>query len=253
MADKKVLYNKKISEGFFRLGFDSSGFECVQGGEFVMLGLKGESFDPLLKRAFGVYKSENNKIEIVYKVVGKATSLMTHVCAGDTIDIEGPFGKHFSQPRDGKKVILIAGGVGIAPFYLMAKEIKKDAILIYGGRTKEDLIIAEDFKNLGCQVKLVTEDGSIGEKGLVTDVLATMKNDMTDCVLYSCGPTPMLKAVSMIALKENIVSYVSLEGRMACGFGVCLGCAVKTTTEGNKMVCKDGTIFASKEIDWKSA
>lgn len=218
------------------------------------------SSDPLLRRAFGVYKLikgtkdkngtyKADGFELVYKVVGKATNIMKLLAKGDSVDILGPFGNSFPQVEDSSKIIMVAGGVGIAPFYMVAKDNPKAKFLL-GARNKVDSKLGDDFKALKKnKVTTATEDGSVGTKGFVTE---SLKKIITkDSVVFACGPTPMLKAVSEVASKAGASCYVSLEGAMACAMGVCLGCAVKLTTEESyKMVCSDGPIFDGGDIDW---
>ncbi len=173
---------------------------------------------------------------------------------GQDVDVLGPLGKGFPLPKDSSKVILVAGGIGIASFYLLAKRLP-GALMLFGSRSEKEARLAREFKKLGLRVKLATEDGSVGAKGYVTELLK--KEIKRDSVIYGCGPMVMLKEVARIT--SGTRCYVSLETAMACGIGVCLGCAVKVVGEKGKlvsgyenykMVCSDGPVFPADQIDW---
>lgn len=260
MASSLVLYNKKLTGDYYRIGLKYK-LKSFTPGQFVMVRVGSGSSDPLLRRAFGVYKlikGTKNKngtykadgFELVYKVVGKATNIMKLLGKGDSVDVIGPVGNSFPEVEDSGNIIMVAGGVGIAPFYMVAKENPKAKFLL-GARNKTDSKLGDDFKALKKnKIIIATEDGSVGTKGFVTDALK--KVITKDSVVLACGPTPMLKAVSLMVTKAGAKSFVSLEGAMACAMGVCLGCAVKTTdSEAYKMVCSDGPIFDGDLIDWQ--
>ena len=245
----------------------------IEPGQFIMLRISHQ-VDPLLRRPFGVYKTfgqgaRNKKqgIEIIYKVVGKGTKLMTDLKADDTVDILGPLGNGFPLDLGKKDIIMVAGGIGIAPFYLLAKSYQLSAIsskLLFGGRGKDDLPGLEDFQKMDSTMDISTEDGSIGKKGLVTDLLKKELLKKGNHIVYACGPKGMLKEVAGIAEKADVPCYVSLDNAMACGIGACLGCAVKIRNQESevrsqksktfgpyKMVCSDGPVFDAREIAWK--
>ncbi|MBI5048716.1 MAG: dihydroorotate dehydrogenase electron transfer subunit [Deltaproteobacteria bacterium] len=281
---EKVLYNEKILPLYYKLGMSWEGLPAIEPGQFVMLRIT-EQVDPLLRRPFGVYKilglgaggqgSEGSEqgIEILYKVVGKGTKLMANLKPGYTVDVLGPLGNGF-QPiskvgsvRQNQRIIMAAGGIGIVPFYLLAKNYHLSSIslkLLFGGRGKDDLPGLEDFKKFGIDTAVSTDDGSMGKNGLVTDLLKKELSKKGDCVVYACGPKAMLKAVAKMAEDADTPCYVSLDNAMACGIGACLGCAVKIRGQGSgvrsqkskafspyKMVCKDGPVFDAKEIAWE--
>jgi len=261
-----VLYNKKTDCGAYRLGL---GFRAdgIKAGHFFMI-RPADSIDPLLNRPLGAYrvldaggapvtpligqKSFKGKgVEFLYNVVGRGTSLLAGLKAGDTTSLLGPLGNGFPiSPDLTRKLIMVGGGMGIVPFYMLAASLGK-GVFLFGARGEADAGLTVDFTGLGCRVELSTEDGSVGKKGLVTDLLA--KELSADSIVYACGPPGMLKAVSAMAAKSAIKCYVSLEKTMACGIGVCLGCAVKTRREGKaafRMVCSEGPVFDSADIDW---
>ena len=246
----------------------------VKPGQFVMLRVT-DSFDPLLRRPFGVFDvlQGNGGVELFYKVVGKGTSIMSGLMPGDTVDVLGPLGNGFPMPSAKENLVMVAGGVGVAPFYLLAKNaIKKNVsvTLLYGARNSKELKIAADFKKIGVKVRLATEDGSIGKKGFVTSLLEEelkvpplykggAGGIKRNTVVYACGPIGMLKEASRVSKGKGVNCYVSLERGMACGIGVCLGCAVSVSKcsggveieKGYKMVCSDGPVFKSEVIEWE--
>ena len=225
-------------------------------GQFVMLRVS-DGLDPLLRRPFGIYKvmAADAGVELLYQVVGKGTRILSMKRPGESLGLLGPLGNGFPVPATGAKVVMVAGGMGIVPLYPFARDMK-GGVLLYGTRGSIEASVAGDFKQLDCKVKHATEDGSIGVKGYVT---ALLKAELTtDAVVYACGPAPMLKAVAAMAASAGVRCYVSLERSMACGIGVCLGCAVKGRPHadaGNKlykMVCSDGPVFDGDDIDWEA-
>lgn len=216
----------------------------------------GETLDPLLRRPFSIHKINNDAtIEILYKIVGKGTSLLSDFKKGADIDIIGPLGNGFKIDKKIKSHILIAGGIGIAPLLFLAQELSKDKknriVLFSGARHKEDILCIQDFKRLKAEIKISTEDGSIGKQGLISElfeVFLTGHNE-SNSVVYTCGPKGMLREISRLASIKGISCQVSLEERMACGLGACLGCAADTKG-GYKYVCNDGPVFDAGEIVW---
>jgi len=236
------------------------------------------TIDPLLSRPLGVYrildaggavlslKSGSSEfsgegLEFLYNVVGRGTTILSKMRPGDEINLLGPLGGGFPVPVDSdvKKTIMVGGGMGIVPFYLMAT-LLKGGLFLFGARGAADAALTEDFSRLPCKVEVTTEDGSLGTKGLVTELLA--RELSRESIVYACGPPAMLKSVAAMTAKSASRCYVSLEKTMACGIGVCLGCAVKMRPEDGhwqegeggggkfKMVCSEGPVFDSSVIDW---
>jgi len=265
-----VLYNKKTACGAFRLGL---GFraEGIVPGHFFMI-RTADSIDPLLNRPLGAYRVigadgaaaaplpgtetfSGDGVEFLYNVVGRGTALLAGLKPGDRTSVLGPLGgRGFSIPTDnGKKLIMVGGGMGIVPFYMLTAALG-DGLFLFGARGANEAALTTDFDGLGVEVKVATEDGSVGKKGLVTDLLA---RELTpDAIVYACGPPGMLRAVAAMSAAAGARSYVSLEKNMACGIGVCLGCAVKTKEETEtekgryRMVCSEGPVFEGSDIDW---
>jgi dihydroorotate dehydrogenase electron transfer subunit len=252
----RILKNELIAPNFYRMRIESPYLaKNSKPGQFIEVRCS-ENIEPLLRRPLGVHRITENGIEMLYEVVGKGTRLLSRKAKGDTVDIIGPLGNGFGLPtiRYPLNIILIAGGVGVAPLLALAECLtsKKNIYVMIGARSKSHVLCESDFKKLGAKVSVSTEDGSKGKKGLVTDMLKNLlaDNKSSSAAVYACGPAGMLKAVASIAKAAQISCQVSLEERMACGVGVCLGCPVKTKDEGYKMVCKDGPVFNAEEIVW---
>ncbi len=255
----KILENKSIAQGFYKMRLESPYLaNNAKPGQFIEVKCSDEN-DPLLRRPLGVHRILKNGIEILYEVVGKGTELLSKRKAGETLDMIGPLGNGFilNAKRYPLNAILIAGGIGVAPLLALAERLaysKKQKIHVFiGAKTKEHIICSEDFKKIGCDVSVSTENGSRGHKGFITDLLLDFLNAKRYTLyanIYACGPNAMLKAVAKIAESKKTPCQISLEERMACGIGVCLGCPVKVKVAEYKMVCKDGPVFDAKEIVW---
>lgn len=196
-----------------------------------------------LRRPFAIAACNGDELTFYYKTVGTGTETMTSLSAGCEVDILAPLGIGFSNT--GNAPLLVGGGAGVGPLYALAKSLVtegKPVTVALGFNTAEDIYLADEFRTLGCSVHLTTIDGTRGTKGLVTDVL----HDITADYFYTCGPTPMMQAVCKTL---SIPGEVSLEERMACGFGACVGCAVQTV-EGMRRVCKDGPVFKREVLSW---
>ena len=257
----EVIYNRELSPGHFRLALFWKT-PPILPGQFVMLKVT-EGLDPLLRRPFCIYNVigaakrppfRGDGIEILYRVAGKGTTMLSGKRPGEKVGVMGPLGNGYPIKKASARggVILAAGGMGIASLYLLAKSLARPTVL-FGARTRADLAAAKDFRGLECALKVATDDGSLGRKALVTELLK--EEILPASVVYACGPPKMLKYSAVIAERAGALCYVSLERSMACGIGVCLGCAVKTghAAGGGKtysMVCSDGPVFESSLIDW---
>lgn len=249
-------------------------------GQFYMIKVSN-SKDPLLSRPFSFFRNSHEGIQFLFEIRGKGTLIMKGFEIGEIIHLLGPLGNGYPALKNNKTPLLIAGGIGIASIYSLAEEFGKKSILFYGVRNKESLLMVDELKGLVKELIISTDDGSAGKRGTVVDVfrdfLAQMQAGLhgadSGYIIYGCGPKPMLKAISEIALERKIEGYVSVEENMACGVGACLGCAVKAKSKElraksmktkninselltpnseliYKMVCKDGPVFSLKEIVW---
>jgi dihydroorotate dehydrogenase electron transfer subunit len=264
MSETSVKYNRALSENLYIMGLDWSGDKSAKPGQFIMLKVS-DGYDPLLRRPFGIYGlvtgGASTTLEIVYKVVGRGTTIMSTLTPGDKLDIMAPIGNGFPEIGEGKELVMVAGGIGIAPFKLLAA-MYPDSVLLFGAKDAAESVLVNEIKDLGIRVKVATIDGSRGTKGLVTDLMPSELSK--ESVVFACGPLGMLKAVSKLSHESKVQNFVSLERAMSCGVGACLGCAVKTKghDHGNqthedvefdnlKMVCSDGPVFDGELIDWE--
>lgn len=232
--------NRPLTESVYEMGLTGKG-EAPKPGQFVNIALPGR----YLRRPISVCDGEENRLTLVYKVVGKGTNDLCKLKPGETLDLLTGLGNGYDTSISGDKPLLIGGGVGIPPLYLLAKKLLgegKAPTVILGFNTKAEIFYEDEFRKLGCDVMLTAVDGSYGVKGFVTDALP---GEYTH--VYTCGPLPMLKAVYDATTTDGQYSF---EERMGCGFGACMGCSKKTTT-GYKRVCKDGPVFRKGEILWE--
>lgn len=279
----KILKNQEVSSGYYKMILHSPGVARKgRAGQFIMLRIK-EVYDPLLPRAFAIHKiiakrggpGNYHSIEILYQIVGRGTTLMSLMKPEEELYIIGPLGNGFTISHSTKRALIIAGGIGIAPMYFLADELKKEHIkthLIIGGKEEKDILCIEEFRSLGVEIEISTEDGSLGKKDMATGLFRDLiekedRNFLKDITIYACGPNSMLQNIADLALKNSLNCQVSMEARMACGIGSCLGCVVKTkdkeseghsqeNSNGTKMfsyerVCKEGPIFDVKNLIWE--
>ena len=223
-------------------------------GQFFMLSVDSR-LDPLLKRPFSLHRFIGGDLQFLYRVAGKATSILKAKKPGDSMELIGPLGNGFPlDEREGVRPILVAGGMGIAPLVALAERFtKRQPVFFYGARRADEVLCPDELNSIGIAPVISTDDGSSGRKGVVTDLVEEFLSDhpssYADYSLYSCGPKPMLMALSGIAKKYKVRSYMALEESMACGVGACLGCVIKTV-DGYKRVCKEGPVFSSDDIMW---
>jgi dihydroorotate dehydrogenase electron transfer subunit len=255
--DVDILFNDPIANHTFLMGLQAPEM-IVQAapGQFVMLRL-GPAMDPLLRRPFSICGTlAPDVMLILYKVVGKGTSIMSKFEKGDRVTVLGPLGKRFSSPPKNRRVLLTAGGIGIAPLVYLAQQLKMhETILLAGSRCKSEAISLDRLGLGDCKVQLATDDGSAGYRGFVTDLLSDhLKSEKPEsAVIYACGPEMMLKTTAGLAAAGRFSCEMSLEANMACGLGACQGCAVKATghaTTAYHLICRDGPIFDYQAIDW---
>lgn len=221
--------------------------------QFVMLKPTSEdSYDPLLRRAFAIADVEGDVVFVYYDVHGRGTRCLSDKKIGEQIDILGPLG-HNLFPMDYDSYIIIGGGIGFAGLTFFMKDLRdngKKFVAIYGARKREDLSMVEWIEQNGFDVLYYTEDGSFGKKGLVTEDLERIIQENPSSALAVCGPSPMMKAVSKIAKKYDVPCYLSLETKMACGIGICIGCVVREIKSDNYLrVCYEGPVFEASQIE----
>lgn len=252
MKDSKatVKENREVARDTYLMILEGD-FPLSIPGQFAMIQIDCGN-DPFLRRPLAILGQKDTELEFLYKVKGKGTMEMSRKRKGDMLSILGPLGKGFSTPQKDESVVYIAGGTGVPPIIALAEQQKK-GYLIVGARSKEDFPLRNRISNIqGIHVRITTEDGSLGQKGLATDVLDEILASISiPCIVYACGPNAMLKKISEQARRIGARCEVSLEEHMACGFGVCSACAVKTVT-GNQRVCLQGPVFDAMLIQWSS-
>ena len=239
-VDFKVASNERIASGVYRLALvgDASGIE--RAGQFVNVKLNGF----FLRRPISVCDLDGDRLTLIYKVVGRGTEYMSTLQENDILNVLIGLGNGYDLSLAGDKPLLVGGGVGAPPLYLLAKkllQIGKRPAVVLGFNRRDEVFLEEEFKALGVDVTVTTVDGSYGVKGFVTDGI---NGDFSH--YYACGPYPMLKA---LATTLDMGGSVSLEERMGCGFGACMGCSIPTLN-GVKRVCKEGPVFDVKEVIW---
>jgi dihydroorotate dehydrogenase electron transfer subunit len=244
-----VVEKKKIQENVFILKIHSPEIaSIINPGQFLNIRVSEKSY-PLLRRPFSVCDIENENIVLMFNILGEGTRIMASKSAGDTIDILGPLGKGFNLDGEYETAVIVAGGLGAAPFpFITRKLLNKKQILSYvGGRTSKEVI---DYNLIN--VSKATEDDSTQFKGTVIDLLNSRIDDLnkSSMKIFGCGPTPMLKALQEFSINNNFECEISTECAMACGFGICQGCPIESTKQKEKylLVCKDGPVFDVKDI-----
>lgn len=237
----EITENKALTQSVYQMTLRGDVSDITAPGQFVNIKLEGL----YLRRPISVCDVEDGKLTIIYKVVGKGTEQLSKM-EGGKLDLLTGLGNGYDLTVAGERPVLLGGGVGVPPMYLLAKQLiaqKKQVRVILGFNTKDEIFYEEAFKALGAEVTVTTVDGSYGMKGFVTDALSAM--DYT--YFYTCGPEPMLKAVYKASKTSGQMSF---EKRMGCGFGACMGCSCKTIT-GYKRICKEGPVMRKEEILWE--
>jgi len=258
IADAPLLAMDRLSEFYYRLtvAFPDLANEA-RPGQFLSVEIPGPNA-PLLRRPFSIHRVLDDKVQVLFKVVGEGTKILAQQQSGTTLNLMGPLGDGvFAPDPQMENYLLVAGGIGIAPLLFLAdylQQRKEKMQLFFGGRTAGDLPTKDDF---AMPTTLTTEDGSVGEKGLITTPLAAaLRNgDAAKMHVFACGPMPMLKAVAALCYRYGAPGQVSLETMMACGVGSCYGCAVEVgRDEHNKVryerVCHEGPVFDVNHLPW---
>ena len=231
----EIKTNEQIAKNVYRMQLcgDTTG---ILPGQFVNIRVEGQ----FLRRPISVCNINNGVLTIIYKVVGVGTEAMSHLPIGTQLDVLTVLGNGYDLSKAGDKPLLVGGGVGVPPMYMLARQFReagKAVRVILGFNTKDEVFYEEEFRALGCDVTVTTVDGSHGIKGFVTNAL-----DGQQSYYYTCGPLPMIKALLQAAGTNG---EVSMEERMGCGFGACMGCTIQTT-QGPKRVCKEGPVFPAE-------
>ena len=301
----KVISNRNIKDNYFEIIIEASEIaKSAQPGQFVNIKVS-DGMEPLLRRPLSIHRISyqpsaisrqqriKNSIVLLYEAVGKGTEILSQRKPGEFLNVIGPLGNGFKcYPLSAIRypLILVAGGMGTAPLVFLAeklrevksKKAKGKTLVLIGARTREDILCEEEFKKLGCEVKIATDDGSRGFKGYVSDLLAKELSALRwpegrgwasdspshyqPLTIYACGPKLLLKEISRISLEHNIPAQLSLESHMACGIGACMGCVIKgkrqkakgkseeekgKTEFEYKRVCREGPVFEANQILWE--
>lgn len=246
----KILQKKQISDDIFDFTVDAGMIAKVaQPGQFAHIYVPGKT----LRRPVSICEIDRAKetLRFVFQIRGEGTAHLAEKSVGDTMDILAPLGSGFSLGDTARKAVFVGGGIGVPPLLEAAKAFGKNATVITGFRSQNAVILTQDFEKNGNRVLVATDDGSFGHHGLVTDCMEGLDFD----VVFACGPTPMLKAVCKMAKERGVPCQISLEERMACGVGACLGCAVRLRNENGDIyyghVCKNGPVFDAQCVAWE--
>lgn len=247
-----VMSQTQIGENIYDLWLETDLASDASPGQFV--GLYPNNAATLLPRPLSICEADKKRgrLRLVYRVLGKGTNEFPSYHSGDKLDVLGVLGNGFPlEKAEGKKVLIMGGGIGIPPMVQLAKELKADKKIVLGYKD-ENLYLREELSHYG-KVYIATEDGSVGSRGNVMD--AIRENGLSADMIMACGPMPMLRAIKQYAAENKIEAYISLEERMACGVGACLGCVCKTkevdhhSHVNNARVCTDGPVFEANEVD----
>lgn len=257
LEDVNVLEHREIQGGYRLLVLETRDVAReVRPGQFVHLRVP-ELDASVLRRPFSVFNVEGPKLSILYKAVGRGTLAMQRLVVGDRVSLIGPLGHGFPPAAGGNVPVLVAGGYGMAALYLVARGSPTRGIAFFGGRTASDILCVKEFEKLGWEVRVATEDGSLGTKGLVTAPLEAWlaKESKGAPEFFVCGPNGMLKAVGDRAMRDGWKAWLSMDRNMGCGVGACLTCVQKIRTPDGgwtwKRCCKEGPVFEAAEVVWE--
>lgn len=243
----KIVKSEEIAKDIFDFTiFYPELAQIAQAGQFAHIYLPGR----VLRRPISICEVDKEKgyLRIIFQIRGAGTAELSEFVENAFLDVLAPLGTGFALQDSSKKALFVGGGIGVPPLLEAAKFYGENATVAVGFRNKETVILEDDFKKIGADLRIATDDGSYGYHGLVIDLIGDTKPD----IIYACGPTPMLKAVCKFAEENGIECQISLEERMACGVGACLGCAVKVLddqgAEHMARVCKDGPVFDYRKV-----
>ena len=237
----ELVSNKKIAKNTYEWVLSGDTSDITAPGQFVNIKLDGF----YLRRPISVCDADGGKLTLIFKAVGEGTIKMAEMECGEKLDILSGLGNGYDLTKSGDRPLLLGGGAGVPPMYMLAKELigeGKTVTVILGFGSADEVFYKEEFEKIGAKVIVATADGSVGVRGFVTDAMAEL--DYT--YFYTCGPEPMLKAIYD---KSETSGQLSFEERMGCGFGACMGCSCKTLT-GYKRICKEGPVMKKEEILW---
>jgi dihydroorotate dehydrogenase electron transfer subunit len=252
----KLVKKEKLIDGIYKFSVEAPEIANVaKAGQFLEIKVS-DTGEPFLRRPISIYNicKKEGIVEFIFQVKGRGTDLLKDKEEGDTIDIMGPLGFGSFKIDNYKKVAIIGGGIGTYPLYELAKELKEnsDVTMYMGFRNKELVTLEKEFEEVSNKLVITTDDGSYKQKGFAINVLKEDCKIEKPDIIFACGPLPMLKAVREFAIEQNIPCQISLEERMGCGIGACLGCAVKVISGQEPRfghVCKEGPVFNAKDVE----
>ena len=255
----KLLEKEELKPGIFKFSVQADEIvNTARPGNFIEIRVN-DDIEPFLRRPISIYNMDKEKgiLEFIFQVKGKGTTILAKRNEGEVIDIVGPLGFGTFKYSSYENLAIIGGGIGVFPLYELAKSAKnenKNVNTYLGFRNKDLVVLENEFKQVSNQLTITTDDGSYSQKGFAIDFLKKDIEAGKIDSIYACGPLPMLRAVRELALEKNIPCQISLEERMACGLGVCLGCAVKTAKSSKEApeywhVCKAGPVFQAKDVE----
>ncbi len=252
-----VIEHQPIQGGYALLHMEAPAVAAqVQPGQFIHVRVPHLE-ECVLRRPFSVFKADRKTLSILYKDVGKGTRTLRYLRSGETLNILGPLGRGFPAPETGKFPLIVAGGYGMAALYLTACQAPVKGVAFFGGRAAKDILCVDDFAAQGWAVRVSTQDGSQGHRGLVTDLLdAWWSHEAAGRTpeIFACGPGGMLRAVARRALDRNWTAWTSMDNNMGCGVGACLTCVLKVH-QGDAWAwarsCREGPVFECREVVWE--
>jgi dihydroorotate dehydrogenase electron transfer subunit len=254
----EVAFNRQLTSDTWLMGLRSAAISgSAHAGQFVMVRVR-EGVDPLLRRPFSICGVEGDLFLLLYRVVGKGSEIMAGIAAGCRVSVLGPLGNGFRIPEEEREMLLVAGGIGIAPLLFLAHQLgSREFRFMAGFGSADEIIPVQEVSDLSVPLRISTDDGTEGHHGPVTDLVQrTLQECKTNSpfVIFTCGPRGMLKSIARMAIREGIPCQVSMEASMACGLGACLGCVVNAAPGEKRSyyhVCSEGPVFDVSMIDWQ--
>lgn len=249
IIDKQIL-----KDDIIKLKINSKEIaDIAKPGNFLEIRVS-DNIEPLLRRPISIYSidKENGTLEFIFQIKGKGTKILAQKNIGEKIDVIGPLGFGTFDVRPYKKVAILGGGIGAFPLYELAKQLQSDITTYLGFRNKDYVLLEDEFKNVSNNVVITTDDGSYANSGFAINYLENDCIKEKPDIIFACGPLPMLRAVKKFSEENDIICQISLEEKMGCGIGACLGCAVKVIKDGTEKyghVCKQGPVFFANEVE----
>ena len=248
----KLIKKEQLKPDIFKFSMSAKEIvDIAKPGQFIEIRVT-EGIDPFLRRPISIYNmdKENGILEIIFRVQGRGTEILSRKKEKDTVDIVGPLGYGTFKFEGYKNIAILGGGIGVFPLYELAKNASKNITVntYLGFRNKEAVLLEEEFKKVSNKLVITTDDGSYKIHGFaINELKKDLKENKIDAI-FACGPLPLLKSAQSLAKETNIPCQISLEEKMGCGLGVCLGCAVEVVTGGYEHVCKQGPVFDSNKV-----